>query len=433
MVKELSSTKNRFVINSRQIADAAFICYFSRPIITLLFKGVLGFVGLKNEAELCVLVVVYGLLLVACLLNPKQYLKLDCVLLLVFVCLFFAVTLCIHPEYEYWYKRTYYGVWDHVLKPSNGLYAYLFIRLMDRPERCMKNLKISGWIMYLYFAYIIVSASRRGYWVGVSGQNSNAEFTYSVSFGYSVLLFAMVFLYCAIRDKRAADIIASGIGIAMIVFYGSRGPMLCIAAFLLIILIRSAREKAYSARKLLGSAVVIVSIVLIYAFYNEIVSFLIATFTKYGLSSRFLEKLMNGTISNDSGRSLIWKAALDMIKENPFGYGAMGSQHIISHIIVAGYPHSVILEILIDFGVFFGGGLLLFFGWQTVKLLFRKDYPWGAVFIPIFATACSMFMSLTFWSTKSFWICIAIGVNQYYYNRKCALQKERAVIEKRLA
>ena len=140
--------------------------------------------------------------------------------------------------------------------------------------------------------------------------------------------------------------------------------------------------------------------------------------TRLGVSSRFLQKLVNGTLSNDSGRSVIWKAALDMIRENLFGYGAMGSQHVISRYIVAGYPHSVVLEILIDFGVFFGGALLLFFGWHAVKLLFRKDYPWGEVFIPLFASVCSLFLSLTFWSTKSFWICIAIGVNQYYCNRR---------------
>ena len=46
----------------------------------------------------------------------------------------------------------------------------------------------------------------------------------------------------------------------------------------------------------------------------------------------------------------------------------MGTRHIITDIIAAGYPHSIILEILVDYGVFIGGVLLLFF------LLNRRFY-----------------------------------------------------------
>lgn len=50
--------------------------------------------------------------------------------------------------------------------------------------------------------------------------------------------------------------------------------------------------------------------------------------------------LLVNNITDDSGRLVIWNVAVDMIKENPFGYGAMGTRHVISEIIIQGHPHN---------------------------------------------------------------------------------------------
>lgn len=89
-----------------------------------------------------------------------------------------------------------------------------------------------------------------------------------------------------------------------------------------------------------------------YYFRNNILVFISNQINMIGFSSRFIDKILLGTISSDSGRSIIWGRTIEMIKQNPLGYGGMGTRHIITDIIFAGYPHSVILEILVDFGVF---------------------------------------------------------------------------------
>lgn len=393
-------------INTKQLAEFAFIMYFANSLLRTIFSWLLG--GTGALTVLCSLALVYIPVLLLCIVNHKKYIKIDFIILMLWILLFLSVTLAFHSEYKYYYLREDYGVWDHILIPYRGIYAYLFIRLIDDPKRIIKCMKISGWLMFFQFAYRIYGYLRRGYWYGVSGSNSSAEFSYNISFGYEVLLFTLVFLYCALKEKKMPDIVASIIGTMMILVAGSRGPVLVMAIFFVLYILM---EMKYSRKKmLLISGIILVSI-LLYFSYTYILLALSKIITRFGFSSRFITSLMSGTISNDSGRSRIWGAAIDMIKQNPWGYGALGTRPVISNIIVAGYPHSVILEILVDYGVFIGGGILIVFLVNSIEILFtKKRSEWSGVFLIFFSSSCSLFLSLTYWSIPSFWATIGIGV-----------------------
>ena len=418
-------------ITASQMADITLIAFFALPLLQRVFHAILSVIGLGAYGAPLGRVAVYLLLLITIMLNPRRYFKLDFILIWLSVVCFFALSLLIHPEYEYWYARDYYGVWDHVLIPSEGLYAYLFVRLMDDPDRFLKNMRRAGWLMYLNFFYQIFTSLRRGYWFGVTGDTNAAEFTYSVAFGYNVLFFLLFFFYSALLYKRRSDILATLIGVGLILSYGSRGPILCIAIFVLLMVVKTLRENKISRRKTVGMIAAVLLLFAFFVFYEQIIALIALLLLRLHISSRFITKLLNGTITSDSGRSDIWQAALEMIRDNPFGYGAMGSRPVISSIVIAGYPHSIILEFLIDFGVFVGGGLLLFLAVRAFTILFRKENEWGGVFVPLFAAACSLLMSLTFWSTPAFWACLAVGVNQY--SQKRARRRSRRIRNLQLA
>ena len=78
-----------------------------------------------------------------------------------------------------------------------------------------------------------------------------------------------------------------------------------------------------------------------------------------------------------------------------------------------GYPHSIILEFLIDYGVFIGGVFLIILAVNSVKIIFGKEnMKWNEAFLPIFCTSLSLLMSLTYWSVPTFWSCLGIGVSR---------------------
>ena len=84
----------------------------------------------------------YVVLAVLVVKNPRKYFKIDFVALYILILFFFGITFLFHPEYEYFYTRETYGIWDHVLKPYRGIYAYLFIRLIGEPEQILKCMRI---------------------------------------------------------------------------------------------------------------------------------------------------------------------------------------------------------------------------------------------------------------------------------------------------
>jgi hypothetical protein len=422
-MNKIFAFKVRKKISDDLIADMAFILFFSNALVRL---GCNWLLGTNNVSKSVAFVIIYLPVFLLCILNPRKYIKLDFLALMAFVLTFFIITIIIHPEYEPYYTREDYGIWDHVLIPFRGLYAYLFVRLVENPKRIQNNMKISGWCMFIYFFYEYRLFLQRGYWYGVAGNNAYAKMSYSVSFGYEVLLFALFFFYAALEEKKVQDIVASVICLVMILAGGSRGPVLFIGLFFVVYILIELKKNKYRYRIMI--AVGSISVIL-YMLYDTILKIISNIIKRFGTSSRFIETLLNGSVSNDSGRSKIWGAAVQMIKDNPFGYGAMGSRHIITDYIYAGYPHSVILEILIDFGVPFGSALLVFLLWNAISILyFKKNREWRCVFLPMFCASCSLFISLTYWSIPAFWATIGIGVNCYnslkrkkqrvYYNMK---------------
>lgn len=399
-------------ISTNTLADCAFILYFANATIRAVTYTVLG----RNSLAYAVAIFIpYAFLFLCGLMDYEKYFKVDFFAMYAAVLLFFLVSLIIHPEYLPYYTRADFGVWDHVLTPYRGIYAYLFIRIMDSPERIKRNLRISGWVAMPSFYYDVLQATRRGYWI-LWGAKGATQGTYSVSFGYNVLPFALVFLYFALQEKKLSDIISAVICIFLIFSYGSRGQMVFIA--LLIIVYISLTLKNSKSGIIYLFAIIAVTAVLIY-YYDHIMNGISELLSNLGISSRFLKKMQDGSLADDNGRFEIWQAAIEMIKNNPLGYGAKGASHIITAYISAGYPHNILLEFLIDYGVLPGFALFAFFMYKSIKIIFSSDTAWRDVFIPMFCSSCCLFISLSYWSTPTYWVCLGIGMSMYYEKKSC--------------
>lgn len=400
-------------IKSSTLADIVFILFFSSSLFT---AGLMIFLNSQTVAEYIVCGVNYFLLLCLYLLSPRKYIKLDFWILFSIIVSLFGLTLFLRPDMLYWYTRTTYGALDYVFFPNEAIYGYLFIRLIDDPKRLFRNLKISSWLMYLYFFYQIYAATKRGYWIGVSKTTAQAEMSYSVAFGYQVMLYTLPFLYDALLKKNKWDILGAAIGLYMMLTQGSRGPFLFLCVFLVLFAFNHFR---HSRKKIIYSAIAVLLLMFLYLFYDTLLAWLSLFLSNAGFSSRIISSLVEGTISADSGRSDIWAVAIQAIIDNPWGHGPMGSQPIVFHLVPAGYPHSVILEVLIDFGVIIGSAILIFLFVNAFKMLFKEENAaWLPCFMVFFCTACQLFISLCYWSSTGFWASIAVCVNCYYANKR---------------
>lgn len=409
-------------LNSQTFARIAFVLYFSRYFVQTVLSKLVG----DHYSGLVTIVLIYGVAALACILNPKRYLKADFLLLYFAILVFWMVSAILHPEYLPFYNRPDYGVVDHVLNPLRGLYAYFFIRMISDEEDALRLLKIAGYLSVLYFLYTYHVSSVRGYWygVGMGIRNANIKMRYSVAFGYRVLPVALLFLYCALKEKRLSDLVVSVVCIFLILVAGSRGPILFVGVFVVLYILTNL---ASSGRKWIAIALIAAGSIGLYLVYEPLIMMLTDLLAKAGLSSRFLTKLIEGTISTDSGRSVIWNAAVKMIRAKPFGYGFMGSRHVITRLIYAGYPHSIVLEMLIDFGVVFGGLILAVILIGSLRILFHKrERRWKGVYLIYFSAACGLLISLTFWSEATFWMCLGIAANRAAAIRESRLERKAA-------
>lgn len=400
-------------VNENNIADFAFVLFLCNILLGAIFRNALAVIGMARFYHLFSICIIYIPVLVLCIISPRKYIKIDFLILWISVILFLGITLLVHPEYEYWYARETYGVWDYVLRFDNDLYIYLFIRLVNDPKRILRNFKISSWIMYLYLGNQYYTAMKVGYWIQVRSDGTQIHSPYNLAFGYNVLSFALVFLYYALKEKKIIDWVAFGVGMLMIFIAGSRGPLLCVLLFLFFYFLTVFKESNIGRKSIYVIAFIVIAI-LVWVSYSNILNVIANLLDEFNISSRSFRMLISGNISDDNNRLPIWNAAINMIKDHPLGYGAMGTRHVIGNIIIMGHPHNFILEIFIDYGVILGLLLLVCLICGICTNIFSKEREdWRGIFLIFFGRALQLFISGTYWHNIGFMGCIAVGVCSY--------------------
>ena len=389
--------------------------YLCEPFTTMVITRLVPMSGISKFAPYFTISVLMMGYLSICAIRRRLLIPEFWVLYIVII-MFFSLTYLIHPEYEPWYMRPDFGVWNYVLRPDNGLFLYLFIRLVDDPKKIKSTIKYSGWVMYVYFGLRIFSFLRRGYWIDVSNTGFERHMSYNLSLGYDVLLFALAFLYCALEDKKKSDLIGAVTGIAIILIAGSRGPFLDIAIFFIIYILIKIVDNRNRAKYIAGT---VIAFLLLWVLFPYLVVLLSSFLEGFNIKSRFLTTFINGSLTDDNQRISIWNAAVDMIKQNPFGYGAMGSRHVLSQFIYVAHPHQIFLELLIDFGVFIGTLIIAWLIFSSIRVFTVKGQDeWKGVFLIFFSRACQLLVSLTFWHSIGVWGTIAVGMCMLRAKRK---------------
>ncbi len=398
---------NKFKMDVSALSQLAMFLYLCSPFVNLICRKLFSLVRLGSAGDIIGIALIYVPVILIGLINPKR-IPLDFLGVLVGVCVIFGVSYWIHPEYKYWYERSFYGVWDYVLRPDNGIYLYLFIRLVDDPKKILKTLKMVSWVMIPFCIPQLLEALRRGYWEATG-------LSYNLAYGYNVLFFTLVFLYYAVKDRKVADIGMTILGCCMIFLGGSRGPLACVLVFIVLYFTVMANGRM----RYRNAVIIVVFGVIVLFFYEPIIRVIASVVERFGLNPRTLIMLLENNITDDTGRDLIWKTTVQMIRENPFGYGAMGTRPVIFYLIDVGHPHQLFLEILVDFGIFVGGAIVVFLVVNTFRIFAKKtDDLWKSVFLIVFCRACQMMVSGTYWHVASFWGCIAIGVSLYLSEKR---------------
>lgn len=174
-------------------------------------------------------------------------------------------------------------------------------------------------------------------------------FSYNQGIGYSVLFPILVLAY----DRKWYSIIFASILFMILLLYGSRGPVMSLALFGAYVLI---------TKRKYGLAILLV-LFLIFG-----VSFLNSSLQSHGLSSRTLELYLSGEIDMENGRDVLKAQIMKGIQDKPTGWGLFGDRVITNG---ANNAHSLIREVLAEFGVYMGSLVLFLFAFSIIRCFFR--------------------------------------------------------------
>lgn len=232
----------------------------------------------------------------------------------------------------------------------------------------------------------------------------NWESSYDMSLGYVMAFSALVLLAQFTIDSRIYNMVLAVLLSIFILFVGSRGPFICIIAFLLIELIFSER---FNGKKRVAIIITVCALAgVIWLNFDNILSFVYNLSVNLGFDSRSIRLLVEGeAITHDSGREALYEHYICLFKKHSFfGYGVMGAW--ISDVM---YPHNIVLEFFLAFGYIVGVPLLILLLVILIKGVSAKNERYNNTLIIVFISYCMhLLVSGTYLKVWQFFVCIAL-------------------------
>jgi hypothetical protein len=252
-----------------------------------------------------------------------------------------------------------------IFYPENNLYInseVFYLLCINVPcflcVLAIKNLNILKKVLFIisYIIFFLGIAYYALVWLGKIN-----FYGYSMSYSYYLLLPALVF----VNKKDISHLLAFLITCIMMLMLGSRGaPLIAIIYGFLILIIKSQKKIA---------AVIALGILCLGMSYNVLISLLTKFASLSGITSRTLDMLKEGNITDSSSRLTIYSTIWDKIFTAPLiGHGLYADRVVLNGL----YCHNIFLEILYDFGILFGSliFLLLLFGVYSAYKNSDKEY-----------------------------------------------------------
>ena len=226
----------------------------------------------------------------------------------------------------------------------------------------------------------------------------------AMGLSYMLLIVAILLMYKIYYKFNVIDCVLLVTILWTMFFQGSRGPMLSFFIYVLLLLIINLKN--YKKKNIIILMSLVSLIVIVFANLYEIIEVLQVIIEKLGYRAKIFTWFVDGKLFNLNGRDSIEAEAMQLIEKNPiFGYGIFGERNIIGS-----YVHNLFFEITLDFGIVFGGFLII-----TIFCIFLFDFlkaeknKRNVFIILISAYIVKLFMSGSFWTEFAFFMVLSIS------------------------
>ncbi len=303
----------------------------------------------------------------------------NCIAFLIALCIIFVLNFLLASENEY-IKSTVFSFCMMVLP------VIIVADSIRRHDILLERLKRVSIIIIVLAFFLLLTI----------GRNISK---YSMGLSNSLVIPVLVLLLRYYYSRRLPLLILAVVGIIVIVMLGSRGSLLGIGSFTIALLLKGLANPAKRVRSFL--LIVVVALAMIG--YKQIIGYVVLLTDRLGIYSRTLYLLAND-IHHDSGRNNIYLSILQELRINPLAMHGIAGEYSVTN---GAYAHNFILELLIDFGVVFGGGsaiIILYNAFETIRTFVKEQSSYcDSKLILMAASLPMLFVSGTIWSSVYLW------------------------------
>lgn len=294
---------------------------------------------------------------------------------------------------------------NYILFPDNREYIFstsmLIIYFVYWPVGLSVSHSIKDWgkfFLYIY-PFSIIATLIGAYIVFAADESKYSDlFTY-MEFSYILLPF-VASLYVRLRMKyNNVTMLACILGSLELLIYGARFAVLSFV--LLIAFFEILRTSKHNIRKIISILLLVSITTFITQYFNEIISLLAGTET-FG-SSRTIQKLYTDDLMTSVGRDYIYDKSINYVDHMGMNLlGIFGDRNILGI-----WPHNFIIEILMQFGWFFGSIIFILIIFLFFKCLLNS-FSRNLTLYLIFAFFLKFLVSCSYLQEYSFWYAIFI-------------------------
>lgn len=225
---------------------------------------------------------------------------------------------------------------------------------------------------------------------------------YNMPISYALLL-PTLFHFSGIKEKTRY-LVLFALDLFVLLIYGSRGAILCIALyFIAILILKKSKTIIETVVKLVLSAAILCFVL----FLDQLFALLSVLLKGLGIQSRTLALLASGRITTLAGRETVWGMILKRIVMKPwFGWGIAGDQSFM-----VSSPHQLFLELILDFGIPIGAILGLAVLFSILYKLVGTGLRERSILMMFCCGFVPLMLSGSYLDTVYFWILMALCLN----------------------
>ena len=246
----------------------------------------------------------------------------------------------------------------------------------------------------------------------------------NMEISYSILPLSIISIYFALKQKKIQYLLSFIFSAIIILGIGSRGPILCIAVFVILYLLADFKKNKITI------LIVGVATCLVFFNYTTILNELIDICKEYNINSRTLYKIRDGTIDDDTGRGDIQNVAFQQLNEHPIlGTGIAVERIKINKLVMnkdmgSCYPHNLLIEILVQYGYIIGTGIILYLGYLFIKSIQKGNQSERELVIILFATEIiRLMLSSSYLRSSLFFLWLGLSINIVYRKRRKKIEE----------